>query len=628
MDDMELLREYATKGSEAAFETLVQRHVNLVYSAAFRLVHDPMLSGEVTQTVFIILARKARTLRPGTILSGWLYRTAQFAASKALRTELRRRKHEQEAAQMKPEQVDSNFAWEQIAPLLDEGMAHLGDSDRNAVVLRYFENKNLKDVGAAFGSNERAAQKRVARAIEKLRVFFTKRGVVLPAMIVATALSANAVQAAPAGMASVAAAAAVKGSAATASTAVLLKATLKLMAWMKFKTAAVISAGVLLAVGTTTLAVKEMETPRQSGSVPDPVYQGKRLSVWLEAFNYEKHKFEGPEAREAKEAVRHIGTNGIPLLLWMLRAKDADLSTKNGEPSEKRNEASEAFRTLGASAKDAVPELIAILEQKLPAASQYGAEKALRWIGPPAAPAVPWLLRATDHTNSGIRLYALGALGPIHAQPDVVVPVLMKHLHDPGVNSRMFAAESLGDFGTNADRAVPMLVELLNDKEWIVRMHTLRALGRIHTEPELVVPALMRFLHKPDASAQSVSDQWRSIEGLQAFGAEARPAVPTLIELLLTGPDEVARGMAASALGQIHAAPELVVPALAKSLHDPSAIVRLDAATALGEFGAETKAATAVLAELLTDQDAYVREMAGKTLKKTEPEAAAKARVQ
>src|SRR5258707_12868613 len=102
LDDMELLREYATNGSEAAFETLVHRHVNLVYSAAFRQVPDPMLSGEVTQTVFIILARKAHRLRPGTILSGWLYRTAQFAASKALRTEFRRQKHEQEAGQMRP----------------------------------------------------------------------------------------------------------------------------------------------------------------------------------------------------------------------------------------------------------------------------------------------------------------------------------------------------------------------------------------------------------------------------------------------------------------------------------------------------------------------------------------------
>src|ERR1044071_2744061 len=105
-DDMELLREYATRDSQPAFETLVQRHVNLVYSAALRQVRDPVLAGEVTQTVFIILARKARSLSPKTILSGWLYRAAQLAAVRALRTECRRRKYEQEAAQMEPEQSD------------------------------------------------------------------------------------------------------------------------------------------------------------------------------------------------------------------------------------------------------------------------------------------------------------------------------------------------------------------------------------------------------------------------------------------------------------------------------------------------------------------------------------------
>src|SRR5258707_15177845 len=130
LDDMELLREYATNGSEAAFETLVQRHVNLVYSAAFRQVHDPMLSGEVTQTVFIILARKAATLKPGTILSGWLYRTAQFAGAKAVRTEVRRRNREQEAAMIEPEQTGET--WQQIAPLLEQAMSQLGDADRDA----------------------------------------------------------------------------------------------------------------------------------------------------------------------------------------------------------------------------------------------------------------------------------------------------------------------------------------------------------------------------------------------------------------------------------------------------------------------------------------------------------------
>src|SRR6185436_19307186 len=217
MDDLELLREYAASGAEQAFEVIVERHVNLVYSAALRQVHDPVMAGEVTQTVFIILARKARKLGPETILSGWLYRTAQFAGAKALRTESRRRAREQKAAQMEPEKADT--AWDQIAPHLEQAMAHLGEADRNAVVLRYFENQSLKSVGTALGINEDTAQKRVARAVEKLRTFFAKRNVVLSASILATTLSVHAVQSAPAGIAASALTAAAPGGAAlTAST--------------------------------------------------------------------------------------------------------------------------------------------------------------------------------------------------------------------------------------------------------------------------------------------------------------------------------------------------------------------------------------------------------------------------
>src|SRR5579872_2903479 len=253
MDDMELLREYATRGSELAFETLVRRHVNLVYSAAFRQVRDAAIAGEVTQTAFIILGRKAGALRQGTILSGWLYRTAQFAAARALRAERRRREHEQEAAQMEPEPCDQ--MWEQIAPLLEQAMARLGDADRNAVVLRSFENKSLAEVGAAMGANEDAARKRVSRAVEKLRKFFSRRGAVMPAVALGGLMSANAVQAAPVALAkSVTGLAIVKGATASGSTLILLKGALKLMAWTKVKTTILTGSAIILAtMGTITV---------------------------------------------------------------------------------------------------------------------------------------------------------------------------------------------------------------------------------------------------------------------------------------------------------------------------------------------------------------------------------------
>jgi len=164
-DDMELVRLYAANQSETAFAALVARYLNLVYSVALRQGGRPELAEEVAQTVFVILARKAGSLGPKTILSGWLYRTACFVSAAALKRELRRHRREQEAQiEMNacPNEPDSQ--WERLAPLLDEAMLHLRERDRNALVLRFFQNKSMREVGLALGVEERAAQKRVAGA--------------------------------------------------------------------------------------------------------------------------------------------------------------------------------------------------------------------------------------------------------------------------------------------------------------------------------------------------------------------------------------------------------------------------------------------------------------------------------
>src|SRR5579859_1974224 len=137
-DDMALVREYAATQSERAFETLVSRHVHLVYSVALRQARDPHLAEEITQAVFIILARKAKTLGPRTILSGWLCRAARYACANTLTTQRRRQNREQEAYMQSQIETESN-AWMQIAPLLDAALAQLGEKDHNAVVLRFFE---------------------------------------------------------------------------------------------------------------------------------------------------------------------------------------------------------------------------------------------------------------------------------------------------------------------------------------------------------------------------------------------------------------------------------------------------------------------------------------------------------
>ena len=198
--DLELLGQYARNRAQDAFTEIVRRHVDLVYSAALRQVRSPQLAEEVAQSVFTDLARNTGKLKPDTVLTAWLYHVTRRTAVDVVRKESRRQLREQIASEMNAMNATATD-WTNVEPLLDEAMQTLDDTDRTAVLLRYFENKSLREVGQTLGTSDDTAQKRVSRAIERLREFFSRHGVTVGASGLVVVLSANAVQAAPIGLA-------------------------------------------------------------------------------------------------------------------------------------------------------------------------------------------------------------------------------------------------------------------------------------------------------------------------------------------------------------------------------------------------------------------------------------------
>ncbi len=197
--DLELLARYTRQHAEDAFAEIARRYLALVHSAALRQVRSPQLA-EAAQCAFLKLARHAQQLAADTILSAWLYQVTRREAVDVVRREASRQLREQIATEMNA--MNATVAdWTHIEPLLDEAMHALDETDRAAVLLRYFENKSLREVGQALGASENAAQKRLSRAVERLRAFFAKRGVTVGASGLVVVISANAVQAAPVGLA-------------------------------------------------------------------------------------------------------------------------------------------------------------------------------------------------------------------------------------------------------------------------------------------------------------------------------------------------------------------------------------------------------------------------------------------
>ena len=199
LSDEDLLRQYASTGSSAAFAELVRRYVSLVYSAAKRQVQSSALAEDIAQSVFTDLSQHARKLKAGQPLAAWLYLVTRRTAIDAIRSESRRQSREQTAAEIAGMKSNPSL-WAQIEPYLDEAMETLNEADRQAVLLRFFACKSLREVGETLGTSEGAAQMRVSRALEQLRSVFARRGIAVTAAGLATDLSANVVLSVPTGL--------------------------------------------------------------------------------------------------------------------------------------------------------------------------------------------------------------------------------------------------------------------------------------------------------------------------------------------------------------------------------------------------------------------------------------------
>ena len=199
--DSDLLGEYVGRGSHDAFAALVARHADLVYAVALRRLHgDRSLADDVAQAVFIVLARRARSLHAGILLPGWLHRTTCYAAANAIKMETRRKKHERQFAGQSDDSSrghagldpQHDAAWRDVRPVLDDALARLGETDRNAILLRYYRGNTVEQTGSALGLSVEAAKKRLQRALDKLRAALVRKGVTLPAATIGAALAAHA----------------------------------------------------------------------------------------------------------------------------------------------------------------------------------------------------------------------------------------------------------------------------------------------------------------------------------------------------------------------------------------------------------------------------------------------------
>ena len=515
-EDSELLRRYAEHRDEAAFTELVQRHVNLVFSAALRQTGgDAQTAEDVTQTVFADLACKAGSLSRRGGIPGWLYTGTRFAAAKMRRAEQRRKTREHEVTDMNATSGGETTPspWQELAPALDEAMHDLKAQDREAVLLRYFQNRDFKSVGDALGLSEGAAQMRVSRAVERLRRALMRRGIAVSAATLTATLGSDAVVSAPAGLGASAASSALATATAGSGTTVTL---IKLMTMTKLK-AGIVSA--VVAAGLTTSFVV------QHRSLTSQREENNALREQTERLDQKLAQVRADNQRLARI---QLDTNELDQLrkehleIPRLRAQAAELSrlrqsmnlapAKPEEPNETEANLTEGEKLLKRLKDEG---LLRLASEDLPAVVRIFKDPAL-------------FPRMEMNALNSLPLLDPNTKAALAGE---VVPSVTDALKHKDQWTRWMAAIVLGSFGTDAKRALPALTDVLETKieaDAGLQGKAAAAIWQIGPDAR-TLPVLINALDKALGDKESFVRQPVCL-ALSKFGSEAKEAVPYLLK--------------------------------------------------------------------------------------------------
>ncbi len=555
-DDGRLLRAFLNEGSEEAFCELVGRHGELVSRIVGRRIGEAEAARDVVQTVFCLLARKARNLADHPTVTGWLVRTAIFEAKKHQRKEVNRVKREQRHVVTVAEDQAEAFAEEDFV-LVEESLALLPAKFRDAIMMRYYQSDSFKEIGARLGKSEGAAQKTVSRGVEKLRRLVNRRrpsGGELGSSSLVTLLSGALVAGKPT-MAMSATAASSIGMAALQSSSSLTKSIL--LSNTFYTTTAMTVTPLKLVLGLGLVAALPLAYHwHESKNVGETASAASRAA--------EVQGLPGPSSLLQEQEGQAVTDDETPTV-GVVPAASADAGEGEGSLQDQRN------RRLINDLKDA--------EWKIRRGAALAIKEASREV--PASMAVPALADVLLDEEWHVRKAAASALASYGTEAAGAVPALIEALEDAEWHVRAPAAEAIGAIGPGAREAVPKLAELLvGDDEWQVRNPVAMALAGIGPEASAAVPALGRAL---------ADEQWHVANNagaaLATMGEAAAPVVPELIGALAHEEWHV-RGSAAYALGEIGPPASEAIDALTAHLADGEEQVRRLAAEALEKLGA------------------------------------------